>query len=771
MTFLPEKMLVAREVVDSEDDEDVEEQETHHTARTRTETKSPENKTSRRGKKRSSDVMERESEDEGPIRPTPKRIRRSNQRLKSCSSTIDVEPASEEEEDEAPIPRLRKQSTMTQLMEGRRPGPEDEEPEFKPVKRRSRTSWSSAKGKARAKDQQQRTLTQMVPGLGSFGTVSDSEEEATQDEDNGAYNDALVEHFAEQGLHNPVMGRGEQNKVKSDVEQCTGSMGDAEAAGPSATQIDDLNTIGANADDKGDDEEDESQYYPTQFIDTIPTLTTRRTSRRLSGKLNAEPGIASTTVSSPRKRTRPRFSLLATPERRRIREIPSSQSPAESSLSTQTTPDTSRSPLKQRSGNIQKTQDTPSKRKQVTFQEPVQKATPPPIVFQRFASTIQDSEEEEEEDGPDDGVPDFPSGQVDIGAETQALICRIDGPVGGRAIGADTQAMLEKIDQACANTEEDTAIDERESSEELGDHPPKFVRRESSQILGEQRMQGRAEHEATDPQAYGSEYYAEHTRVKQEPQDEDSLDLPEHTRNLASSRMLIKDEPDEEELAPPTPHYTPTFLQHQTPQEQTDLDGEPLQIIRSSPPAPPETQDTSVSHSSKAEQQLQSEWFSYSQYPKVLPSSSLHVAHDASSYQQATPFSNTIDRAMAPPRWSAPLSQATTVDPTQRSPHVTPKKPRSKLPSANTTPHRIPRTPPLFSPDERSHSQPISSSQRPPPLVIASSFPSSPSRGSGSNRGWSSPMMGMTQFENGMASIEDFSIPPLPPVEYDDDEE
>ena len=169
------------------------------------------------------------------------------------------------------------------------------------------------------------------------------------------------------------------------------------------------------------------------------------------------------------------------------------------------------------------------------------------------------------------------------------------------------------------------------------------------------------------------------------------------------------------------------------------------------PRSPSTDRETQQSHSSKAEQQLQHEWLSYSQYvhSRAPGSSSMRAVPDAYSYN-ATPH---IPNKGALVSSSARMqhSQATTVD------ELTPKKNRTqRVVSANTTPHR------------NSKSQPFISPEKPPSLFIPSSFPS-PSKTA--MEGWSSPVAPRMQNVYGssqvMDSLEDFSIPLPPPIEDD----
>jgi hypothetical protein len=765
LKFLPEMMRRRSTIEDSEgEDEDEDE------VQIKEELEAPQEEGRRLGggfRKRSSDIMrgsgEDEDEDDDPVRPASKRIRQAaRKKSRRREPVVSVESpsrdndtgltpsasASETEIDDTHKPRLRRQTTMTQLVEGRRPKRGDKEPEFKPVKRSSRPSWGKTKEKLK-----QRTLTQMVPGLGAVG---DSEDEETEDElleENDAYTNALAEHLNQSGVFEPASRDGNEDNVE----------------------------FQQGATDVMDDDDDEDEYFPTQ--DVRPTTIARRqTPRHTSNTIHAPP-----TTSSPRKGPKSRFSLLATPERRKICEIPSSQSPPESPLSTQNTPAGRRSALRQRSGNTQKPLDTPSKRKKVAFREHVEVAKQQPCSGRKFASFIQDSEDEESEnlEEADEGVTEG----LDIGAETQNMINGIENAAPGKSIGTETQAILEQIDQACAIAREDDIFREREVSVELGDEgiePPHF---EESQELGEPL--DRREHKSPSPEYSNSTYHTSHVTLKQDVHEEHTSRVPpmpsgplvqvkqpmlppgdsnqrptnhmadtssqNHREDDPPSPVIIKEEHEDDEYGPstgPLPRLTTT--QPPPTCDATDLDGEPIQVRRSPTPPNPETQETNRSFSSRAEHQLQSEWLSFSQYPRPPPSSSMRVIQDISSYQQESPLSHPASiRAIAPPRWSAALSQATTVEPSQRSPNVTPKKSRSRIASTNTTPRKI------------ASSQPIISPQRPATLVIPSSYPSPDKASYG---GWSSPLFGRSEGgESVSASVVDFSLPPMPPV-VDDEE-
>jgi hypothetical protein len=427
-----------------------------------------------------------------------------------------------------------------------------------------------------------------------------------------------------------------------------------------------------------------------------------------------------------------------------------------------------------------------------------------PPTLRKFKSTIQDSEDEEADLSEADENQETPN----IGAHTQAVIRKMDRNTHGRDVGDETQVMLDRIDQACEDTDGGSndrsryesspelgvsIFDQHEPSPELGELPELRNLRETASVP-EVQSSYRSAHAAVkqEPEQYSevpnmtaldppmeddahATYRASHAGVKQEqPHDEpvpcekeaesanSDADLPSTTQvpssppilqsiqdTCPSTPLVIMDSSDEEdelELEPTPPCSSRTISQpsHNAPQQSTDLNEDSVQVPRS-PTLQPESQR---SHSSKAEQQLQIEWFSYSQYVKARPaeSSSMHVVHDRFSYD-ATPH---------PPRLTAPypqMSQATTVD------EVTPRKNRTQRTiSGNTTPRRI------------ASSQPMSSPVKPPPLFIPSSFPS-PAKARMEE--WSSPVYGRTQDTYGGGyhggSLEDFSIPPPPPIEDDDD--
>ncbi|KAF2193382.1 hypothetical protein K469DRAFT_690979 [Zopfia rhizophila CBS 207.26] len=742
---------------------------------------------SRRGKKRKSDgLCEDEDEDEEPTRLILKRRRRSRPIKHAQDGDLYIKPEPENEEptissstsspesEQEPRPRKnkdrRRQSTMTQIASGRKPRRGDKEPDFKPVK-------YARRGKAN-NDRAQRTLTQMVPrmlGLGG-GIMSDEDMDeelgggglgngdvtdvGDEQEDDEGYNNAIVAHLALNGIFQPA---------------------------------------------EEDSEDEDADYQPVDDVQA-PLKKMRRTHRRVSGKENFGPATSAEAKFTARKAGKTWFSLLSTPQRRRIREIPPSQSPSESPLSTQSSPEkATRSSLKERSANTNQPHDTPSKRKQVKFREPPKDPDPPLPPRRRFGSVIQDSDEEEENWSEEE--EDAAESHI-IGAETQAMIREMDE---GPSVGAETQAMIDRIDQACANADEDAALFDKELFEELGAIGRAAGSQYVMQELGEQYL---GINLRDDLEELGEPNHREdteveegdrgHVQIKEEPLDEEDQCGPGHNppstqagnvsnqwhysqdreqqleanddklpaqlhrpspippnhdaevEQVPSTPIEIKDESEDDEDITITPPQQPSlqdrpdlYSHPSTPHSPRDLDGEPIQVPRS-PSLYPETQNTNHSHSSKAELQLQNEYKSYSQYRRAPPSSSMHVAYDGFSYQ-ATPNLNPAPRQL-PPQSPTHLSQATTVDGTQPSPRQTPRK---AIPQTvritTTTPHKVPNLQSFVSP------------VRPPPLVIPSSPPSPNARRVGDI---SSPVLG----RNGCLeiigeSMGDFSIPPLPPWE------
>jgi hypothetical protein len=195
MKFLPEKMRVKRTetVGDSDDDEDEDIEDGGVCIKPEPEAEEIEERESRstaaksRSKKRRSDAAEVHDEDEDDVaRPTPKRRRQAAAPSSGRRSKTKVEAADEDDAAFGPSGAkpdrsrtLRRQSTMTQMVEGRRPLSDTEEPEFKPVRRTPRLSWGGQVKKA--KDMKQRTLTQMVPGMKPVELLSDDDMQGLSD--------------------------------------------------------------------------------------------------------------------------------------------------------------------------------------------------------------------------------------------------------------------------------------------------------------------------------------------------------------------------------------------------------------------------------------------------------------------------------------------------------------------------------------------------------------------------------------------------------------
>ncbi|KAI4710615.1 hypothetical protein J4E89_004203 [Alternaria sp. Ai002NY15] len=821
MVFLPDKMrrqgtpVVADSDEDSDTDleDDLEEGGVSIKAEVEEEEEEqPVRQTKRKGKKRNSDgVQQEDNEEDEPVQPTSKR-RRTAVTPKNPRRSKRVE-AESDDDNEATATKtnrertLRRQSTMTQLVDGRKPMPDDEEPSFKPIKQSSRLSWGG-RGKSEAKsDRKQRTLTQMIPGMRPQEIMSDedldeilsdveAEERASQ-----TYGDAVAQRLAQQGFYRVEgSGVGENNSEDEAGNDMFQNPEDEHIKmEPMANSQDTPELVVQSVEDEMD-EDCEDSYKPTQFIEAPVTRTTRATRRGKKPRVADTEGAFYAPQGLARTR-KARFSLLSTPEKRRIREIPSSQSPADSPLSTQVSPQKlNRSPLKQRSDNPILVPDTPSKRKQVTFKMPSKTPIPPPTL-RKFESTIQDSEDE------DDGVieEDLPTIGRRGGGDAQTSAGRREAAT-GKAVGADTQAVLDRIDQACADTIGEEAMEDFESSQESGDLPELRGDQAPSPELGDPQKQssGRSSSTVAESVAVKQEPGYDENDYKDDEDDDDATILPTVPSNPSnedrpikseattsseaelpspeeqlrstppviedlnqetcpSTPMVINDDSSEDDDAPPPDPTPPRSSKVHVPQststdihQSADLNSESIQVPRS--PSP--DHETQQSHSSKAEQQLHNEWFSYSQYINARPpeSSSMRAAPDAFSYNDTPRLpqnQNTVPHSTHQPS-GYHASQATTVDEiTQR----TPRRKRTQLfSSTHTTPHRI------------ASSQPNISPGKPPPLFIPSSFPS-PEKVAAEGEGWSSPMFGMTQAVGGhggwkssqWASLEDFSIPPMPP--------
>ncbi|OAG12191.1 uncharacterized protein CC84DRAFT_1201254 [Paraphaeosphaeria sporulosa] len=814
MKFLPEMMRRRSTVQDSDDEggESVEDEDVEEVQRKRA------------GKKRNSDVMcemvkVEEDSEEDPVQQTPKRRRkdalvdtaqRSTKRRRAAAAVAQVpesEASDETEQEVAPKPRLRRQSTMTQIVDGRSPGPGSIEPDFKPFKRTPRTSWGGKGNKKDTKkDVKQRTLTQMVHTMTPLVLDSDEEVEGseTDEEVDAAYHSFIYGNEEEAGAERHAPAEFVEEGTLSIVE---GSFQVAE-------------------DDSGEDE-----YQPTQFIEA-PAKKSRRTPLRSSIRLRDTPASKSPASASPKTR----FGLLSTPEKRGVFEIASSQSPPETLLSTQNTPQRSgRRPLKPRSVNVLRMAETPSKRgadipskrKQVTFQDGPQEQIPPPAL-RKFASTIPDSEDELGDLSESDGQFDVDG----VRQDTQARPRDANGLISGADIGEETQAMLLDIDRACANPPRNTVQAGREKSEELGEPIDRYDA-EASQELGLQSPSHPASSSTNEkssevselpPLPFSSPKPCELAAANEEPGlFTDNPTTPTTVHQLPSSppikdfrtqsptMMFAEDETPEEADEPVTAvasqPSTPTKQLRSSPvedfrtnstipmfdddQPSEDLDDVPtatpaalrhpdIQVFRS----PPAHLRPEPSHSSQAEQQLHSEYQTYSQYRRPAPfPSSMHVAHDSHYSYQATPrpLPKVHSTQFLPDMHFSHVSQATTVGPTQISPKTTPQKPKVKIEhmfprSATQTPkrHRQDRSATTTPKSLRAFGLPMSSpdaSHPPPTLFIPSSFPS-PARVT--MDGWSSPVFekyaeGESQW--GVGSLDEFSIPAPPPEEWVEEDE
>lgn len=829
MKFLPDMMRRRDTVQDSDDEggESVEDEEVENVQQRRTGEKRNRRQAIKREEGSEEDrelsTLKRRRK-HAPV-DTPQRSTRQRRAAGPVAHGPEDGCSDEAEEEEAPKPRLRRQSTMTQIVDGRSPAPGSAEPDFKPLKRTPRTSWGGQSSRKGAKkDIKQRTLTQMVHNMTPL--VLDSDEDAegseTDEEADAAYHSFMFGNAEEAGSEQFVPAENAEKEALPTVEASV--------------------QVAEDSDNSGD------EYQPTQFIEA-PAKGTRRTPLRSSTRLRDTSASKNPISTSPKAR----FGRLSTPEKRGVLEIASSQSPHETLLSTQNTPGTRRSgrtPLKSRSVNVLRMAETPSKRgaetpskgKQVTFQEGSQEQIPPPTL-KRFASTIPDSEDELEDLSESESQPDADYGD---GEYTQALLRNADAPISGIDVGDETQTIFFDIDRACNNTLRSATGVVREESEELGE-PINCYEAEISQELGSQHLprsdsanidgqssevaelpplpfsspKPRESAAANEGPSVGTQSPTTQPTVEQFP----SSPPIDHFRTQSPTAMFADDETLEESeevvtVAPPHPS-TPIKQLRSSPVEDfktqptipmfdsDDQPSEDLDDVSTATPAPPHQPDIQVfrspparlqpepSHSSQAEQQLQSEYQTYSQYrrPMTFPSS-MHVAHDSHYSYQATPRPLTRDcpTQLPPQTHSNHISQATTVDLTQISPKVTPQKPKVKKEpmftrSAIRTPKRqrqdrstttTPRTqrhirsatttPKSSRTLGLSMSSPDASAP-PPTLFIPSSFPS-PARVT--MEGWSSPVVGrdgVGESQWGVGSLEDFSIPAPPPGEWVEDED
>ncbi|KAI1663130.1 hypothetical protein L13192_12832 [Pyrenophora tritici-repentis] len=441
-----------------------------------------------------------------------------------------------------------------------------------------------------------RTLTQMVSGMRPLEIMSDEDVEDTlsdveaQEADSHNYRDAVARRLAQQGLYRNDHGDDEEagENMQPGVE--TEAQENEEVA--DAQDVPELVVQSVEDDTNG---EGEDSYKPTQFIDAPITTVTHRTTRERAVVPTVKIREASHVQQKAVSFRKARFSLLSTPEKRRVREIPSSQSPADSPLSTQFTPHRlHRSPLKRCTGNEIQAPETPSKRKQVTFRVPSKTPVPPPSL-RKFESTIQDSEDEDEG------------------------IFEDDASSSGRCVGTETQAMIDQIDQACADAVEESEA-EAGLSPELDEVSLLRSLNEASPELGEPQTQSSGRQQRTVPDE-DSHPHAELISIKQEPVEDVEVDdltalhaarsqpphkgsmessatiaaeaeLPTFTEQLHSTPPIVQDtcpstpmaipEDSSDEESTPQPRKQP--IQYPPPtqvQQSTDLDGELIQVPRS----------------------------------------------------------------------------------------------------------------------------------------------------------------------------------------------
>ena len=512
-------------------------------------------KTKRKGRKRDSDIMQEEdSQQEDSTTHASKRQRKTTS-PKNRRRTRRVEAERDNEINDAhDLGRkrtLRRQSTMTQLRDGRKPRPGSEEPEFRPLKRSPR---SSRGGKVASRDQRQRTLTQMVPRMRPLEILSDDDiddaltDTENEERDSQAYGDAVAQRLAQQGLYRA--GKNEGGEVVNAQEETDVQPTVVETEDEHESTTDSQGAPEPVLQSVEDDCED--SYKPTQFIDA-PSRRPGRPTRRKAMTQAIKTKEASHVPQRAKRSEKARFSLLSTPEKRRIREIPSSQSPADSPLSTQVTPHKfNRSPLKECSDNLVNVADTPSKRKQVTFKMPSKTPIPPPRL-KKFEGTIQDSEDE-----GDDIIEDVPLGEQG----KQTLPEDAEAVKSGQVLGADTQAMLGQIDQACADADATGDAAWPQSSQESGSLPALRGHNEPSPELGEHSYSrgeqvGNEEHPIYDTML---------PRIKQEPESEDESD-------------------DDATVLPcvESPHEEKPFETEMTVSTEADLPM-PTEQLRSTPP-------------------------------------------------------------------------------------------------------------------------------------------------------------------------------------------
>ncbi|KAH7383364.1 hypothetical protein BKA66DRAFT_417829, partial [Pyrenochaeta sp. MPI-SDFR-AT-0127] len=626
---------------------------------------------------------------------------------------------------------LRRQSTMTQLVHGRRPLSIIEKPNTQLVKSSPRLNWSG-RGSKKGNGKQQRTLTQMIPSMRPPEVVSDDDvadslsDREKQDRENQEYGGAVLQRLAQQGLHkfeNVVFDAATAEHIEHDLQSLPeyGHYGKEQSPRFPAATSHVLQSIEGLA-----GEDNRNIYQPTQFIDA-PTKRARRVSRR-QPKIHQKLGSIIPPQAQSLKAYKYKFTMLSTPERRNIREIPSSQSPADSPLSTQASPQkVCRSPSKECSGGVINTLETPLTSKQVAFQELTDVYNIPPTL-KRFHSTIQDSEDE-------DGTMI----EEDVPSSHHEMYHRLgEQPKDAKEI-QNAGAPEQYLGQTTCTTHTQEAPQDVKTFDVVA----------ADLTLSHQGKPGALFEPVSDQVASSvpiEELHRTSSFVDLYPQD-----------TFPSTPMAIGDVSSSEEAyldsTPPSESRPMGLLPASTNiQPFLDADGETAQVSHS----PLIQHETQVSYSSKAEQQLQKEWLSYSQYNNACPpqSSSMNALQDTFSYNATPNYPHPVaPQALPRPSGYHPNpSQATTVD------EVTPRKDRvQRTTSAHVTP------------DGAAHPQlSFTSPTRPPPLVLPSSFLSP---AISSLESWSSLTYSRTQDDlrssQFLASLEDFSIP-LPPPAADD---
>ncbi|KAJ9667350.1 hypothetical protein H2201_002551 [Coniosporium apollinis] len=273
-------------------------------------------------------------------------------------------------------------------------GREEEWAEERPRKKRKRSSDGDMSGRGSGK--KQTTLTQMVwPAVVAGSDDEEVEGEVLEDEV-------------------PASGQGVHGRQGETTQLADALYGAAKAAGEDTQDgvvQEPHESLQENVPDHEIREEDPHEK------DVVPAV---RRSPRLMKRL---PGTSQRAIGSPAE-----LSRLRTPRKIRVLEVPSSQSPPATPLSTQRTQTPhsrrTRSPLKERSVNRQAVLETPSKLRTVLFADDIGSAKKapfkmPPLPAKLFnpkptpgparlirKTTIPDSQAIDDEETEDDGEHD-----------------------------------------------------------------------------------------------------------------------------------------------------------------------------------------------------------------------------------------------------------------------------------------------------------------------------------------------------------------------------